>query len=87
MPESIFVLTHADETGSALTRASLEAVTAGKELAAQLGAPLMIGILAPDSISVADTLAEAGVRVFGVSGEYVLTGQICERHGRVRSAL
>ena len=31
--ESILVLTHADETGSALTKASLEAVTAGKELA------------------------------------------------------
>ena len=35
MAESILVLTHADETGSALTKASLEAVTAGKELAAQ----------------------------------------------------
>ena len=28
--ESILVLTHADETGSALTKASLEAVTAGQ---------------------------------------------------------
>jgi electron transfer flavoprotein alpha subunit len=44
--ESILVLTHADETGAALTRGSLEAVTAGSELAAQLGAPLKIGIVA-----------------------------------------
>ena len=31
--ESILVLTHADESGSALTRASLEAVAAARELA------------------------------------------------------
>jgi len=36
--ENILVLTHADETGSALSKASLEAVTAGKELAARLSA-------------------------------------------------
>ena len=69
MAESIFVLTHADETGSALTRASLEAVAAGKALAEQSGAPLTIGILAPDSTVVAAALAEAGARVVGVSGE------------------
>jgi hypothetical protein len=34
MAESILVLTHADEMGSALTKGSLEAVAAGKELAA-----------------------------------------------------
>ena len=34
--ESILVLTHADESGSALTKHSLEAVTAGVELAARL---------------------------------------------------
>ncbi len=44
--ESILVLTHADETGATLTRASLEAVTAGKELAARLSAELTIGIVA-----------------------------------------
>ncbi len=33
--EKILVLTHADETGAALTKASLEAVTAGLELAAR----------------------------------------------------
>ena len=47
--ESILVLTHADESGSALTRHSLEAVTAGNELAARLGASLTIGIVAADA--------------------------------------
>ena len=69
MAESILVLAHADETGSALTKASLEAVTAGKELATQLGAPLTIGILAADSKTAAGALADAHARVLGVSGE------------------
>ena len=69
MTESILVLTHADETGSALTKGSLEAVAAGKELAAQLGAPLAIGIVAADSYTAARALAGAGARVLGVSGE------------------
>ena len=43
--ESILVLTHADESGSSLTKASLEAVTAGHELATRLGAELAIGIV------------------------------------------
>jgi len=67
--ESILVLTHADETGSALSKASLEAVTAGKELAARLSATLTIGILAADSTSVANSLASAGPRLLAVSGE------------------
>ena len=69
MAESILVLTHADETGSALTRASLEAVTAGKGLSARLDAPLTIGILAADSIASARALAGVGARVLGVTGE------------------
>ena len=46
MTESILVLTHVDENGATLTKASLEAVTAGLELAAKLSAPLTIGIVA-----------------------------------------
>ena len=51
--ESILVLTHADETGTALSKGSLEAITAGKELAACLSAPLAIGIVAahPDPLA------------------------------------
>ncbi|MGD0939412.1 MAG: hypothetical protein ABR905_06825 [Terracidiphilus sp.] len=67
--ETILVLTHADETGSALSKASLEAVTAGKELAARLSAPLTIGILAADSTSAANSLASTGARLLAVTGE------------------
>ena len=48
--ETILVLTHVDETSSALTKASLEAVTAGVELARQLSATLTIGILGSASV-------------------------------------
>ena len=67
--EAILVLTHADETGSALTRASLEAVTAGKELAARLSASLTIGILAADPTAAAAILSSTGARLLAVSGE------------------
>lgn len=69
MAETILVLTHADETGSTLSRASLEAVTAGKDLAAQIGASLAIGVVALDANAAARLIANAGARVLGVSGE------------------
>ena len=65
--ESILVLTHADETGSAPTKASLEAVTAGQELAAQLGAPLIIVIVAAQPQHLPKGLPSA--RVLAVSGD------------------
>jgi len=67
--ESILVLTNADESGSSLTKASLEAVTAGKELAAQLKASLTIGIVAADATAAANSLASTGTRLLAVSGE------------------
>ena len=66
---SILVLTHADETGSTLTRASLEAVTSGLELATRLSIPLAIGIVAVDPSAAATALASAGARLLAVSGE------------------
>jgi electron transfer flavoprotein alpha subunit len=69
MMESILVLTHADESGSALTKASLEAVTAGKELAAQVSATLTIGIVAADAATAANSLASTGARILSVAGE------------------
>jgi electron transfer flavoprotein alpha subunit len=66
--ESILVLTHADETGSALSKASLESVTAGTELASRLGASLTIGIVAQDA-SAAAPLASTAARLLGVFGE------------------
>jgi len=67
--ESILVLTHVDETGTALTKASLEAVTAGKELATGLAASLTIGIVAADASVAATALASTGARLLAVSGE------------------
>jgi len=67
--EKILVLTHADETGSALTKASLEAVTAGLELAARLSTPLTIGIIAADVATAASSLPSSGARLLAVSGE------------------
>ena len=69
MAESILVLAHADETGSALTEASLEAVTAGMEIAAQIGASLGIGIVAVDPNTAARAIGGIGACVLGVAGE------------------
>jgi electron transfer flavoprotein alpha subunit len=67
--EKILILTHVDESGVALTKASLEAVTAGLELASNLSAPLTIGILGQDSAAAATALAATGARLLVVSGE------------------
>jgi electron transfer flavoprotein alpha subunit len=67
--EKILVLTHADETGSALSKASLEAVTAGLELATRLNAPLTIGIVAADVTTAAGALSATGAKLLAVSGE------------------
>ncbi len=66
--ESILVLTHADEDGSALTKGSLEAVTAGIELAGKLGASLSIGMVATDAVAAGNALASTGARLLAVSG-------------------
>jgi electron transfer flavoprotein alpha subunit len=67
--EQILVLTHADDSGSALSKASLEAVTAGIELAARLSASLTISIIAADAAAAGASLASAGARLLAVSGE------------------
>jgi electron transfer flavoprotein alpha subunit len=67
--ESILILTHADETGAALTRASLEAVTAGLDLADTFKTPCSIGILAADPNPAAAALASTGARLLAVAGE------------------
>ena len=67
--ESILVLTHADESGAALTRASLEAVTAGKQLSAKLSATLAIGIVAADAATAATSISGAAPRILAVAGE------------------
>jgi hypothetical protein len=73
--ESILVLTHTalsneaeTGTGVALTKASLEAVTAGKQLASQLNASLTVGIVAVDAEVAASSVASAGARLLAVTG-------------------
>jgi electron transfer flavoprotein alpha subunit len=90
--ESILVLTHADDTGSALTRASLEAVTAGLELVSQLKSSLTIGIVAANAASAASSLASTGARLLAVSGEpfaqprYATDAAACEAICRAAQA-
>ena len=67
--ESILVLTHVDETGAALSKGSLEAATAGKELAVRLGASLTIGMVGASVAGAAGILASTGARLLAVTGE------------------
>ncbi len=67
--DTILVLTHVDESGAVLTRASLEVVTAGRELSRQVGIPLAIGILGLDAEVAAGAVAATGARLLAVSGE------------------
>ena len=90
--ESILILTHIDETGCALTKASLEAVTAGLELASRLNVSLAIGIVAADPATAADSLAASGARLLAVSGEafaqprYATDATACEALCRATNA-
>jgi len=90
--ETILVLTHADEAGAALTKASLEVVTAGKELATRLSAPLAIGIVAVNANAAASSLASAGARLLAVCGEafaqarYATDAAACEALCRAAQA-
>jgi len=67
--ESILVLTHCDEAGNVLSKGSLEAVAAGKELAARLGAVWSIGIVGAEVESAARSVSSTGVRIVAVSGD------------------
>ena len=65
--ESILVLTHVDESGTALSKASLEAVTTGKELSAQIGAQLSIGVIG--TASALNAVAASGARLLAIEGD------------------
>jgi electron transfer flavoprotein alpha subunit len=67
--ETILVLTHPAETGTALSKASLEAITAGTELAASLKASLVIGIIAANASVAATAPVPTGARLLSVTGE------------------
>jgi electron transfer flavoprotein alpha subunit len=67
--ETLLVLTHVDESGAALTKASLESLAAGVEVASALGATLVVGIVGANPEAVANSVAGAATRVLAVSGE------------------
>ena len=90
--ESLLVITHSDETGAALSKASLEAVTAGQQLAAGLDASLTIGIVARDMASASNAPAIEGARFIAVCGEafaqcrYATDAAACEALCRAAKA-
>jgi electron transfer flavoprotein alpha subunit len=90
--ETILVLTHTDESGSALTKASLEAVTAGLDLAAQIKAALTISIVGAGAKAAASVLASTGARLLAVTGEafaqarYATDAAACEALCRAANA-
>lgn len=92
MADVILVLVHASETSSALSGASREAITAGRELAEQLGASITIGVVGLDANAMASELSGAGARLLGVSGEafaqprYASDAAACEALCRASNA-
>jgi electron transfer flavoprotein alpha subunit len=90
--EKVLVLTHVDEGGVSLTKTSLEAVTAGVELAARLQSPLTVGILGRDAEAAAQAVGGTGARVLTVSGEafaqarYASDAAACEALCRAAAA-
>jgi electron transfer flavoprotein alpha subunit len=90
--ESIFVLTHADESAKTLSEGSLEAIAAGKELATRLDARLTIGIVAQDAMRATGVLGNAEARLLAVSGEafaqprYASDAAACEALCRAANA-
>ncbi|HVJ05907.1 MAG TPA: hypothetical protein VM578_09560 [Candidatus Saccharimonadales bacterium] len=90
--EKILVLTHVDESGVALTRASLESVAAGVEFASAASAALVIGILGANTEAAAHSVAGAAKRVLTVSGEafaqarYASDAAACEAMCRAAEA-
>ena len=67
--DTILVLTHPADAGSPLSKASLEAITAGVKLAASLKASLVIGVIAADANVAASTPVPSGARLLSVTGD------------------
>lgn len=87
--ESILVLTHADEPGNALPKSSLEAITAGRQLAARLGASMTVGILASRAELVSGGLPCAVLAVRGeafAQPRYATDAAACEALCRAANA-
>ncbi len=90
--ETILVLTHVDDRGDALAKSSLEAVTAGVNLAARLSAPMCIGVVGSDPSGAARILASTKARILAVSGDafqqprYATDAAACEAISRAAQA-
>jgi len=87
--EKVLVLTHADETGAALTKASLEAISAGSDLAVRLSASLSIGIVAAEPEPLSKGLPGAVLAVSGAAfaqPAYASDASACEALCRAANA-
>jgi len=90
--EKLLVLTHVDESGEALTKASLEAVAAGMEMAGALEASVTIGIVGARTETAAQQVAGTAGRVLAVAGEafaearYASDAAACEALCRAAAA-
>jgi electron transfer flavoprotein alpha subunit len=90
--KTILVLTHVDDSGAALTKASLESVTAGIELSRRTSSPLIVGILGRDAEAAAHAVANTDARLLTVSGpafaqaRYATDAAACEALCRVANA-
>ena len=69
MAQNILFLAHVDESGKALPRIGLEVLGAAVDTAKQTGATLTIGVVGESVQFAADSIAECGVRILGVSGK------------------
>jgi electron transfer flavoprotein alpha subunit len=90
--EKLLVLTHVDESGEALTKASLEAVAAGMEMAGAVEASVTIGIVGARTETAAQQVAGTAGRVLAVAGEafaearYASDAAACEALCRAAAA-
>ncbi len=90
--KTILVLTHVDDSGEALTKASLEAVTAGIEVSRRLASPLAIGMIGRDVEAAATAVAATGAHLLAVTGEefaqprYATDAAACEALCRTSQA-
>jgi len=85
--EKLLVLTHVDESGVALTKASLEAVAAGVEFAGASGAALSIGIVGAETGTAANSVAGASARVLTVFWRGIRTSALRKRCRGLRSTV
>ena len=68
MGQNVLFIAHVDESGQALPRIALEVLGVALETAKQMAATLTIGLVGESVQAAADSIAEAGVRILGVSG-------------------